>query len=192
MLTRPEWGYEKRSKTVMSMLTRLILFFILFLTSQLGISAMSTFTEYQYDVNHTVLSEGIYDYDTTSNPRYSHLVPLSEKTQDRSFLAFVSDFLATKRIPNGKAFPNRSLPRDKHGNPIPETNAPHTQLGTKTGRKGTYPQAREFDSNGNPVRDIDFTNHGRANHPNPHQHRYIPNETGGTPKRGPTEPLQYP
>jgi len=102
MLTRPEWGYEKRSKTVMSMLTRLILFFILFLTSQLGISAMSTFTEYQYDVNHTVLSEGIYDYDTTSNPRYSHLVPLSEKTQDRSFLAFVSDFLATKSVPKIK------------------------------------------------------------------------------------------
>jgi RHS repeat-associated protein len=84
----------------------------------------------------------------------------------------------------GKAFPNRALPRDKHGNPIPETNAPHTQLGTKTGRKGTYPQAREFDANGKPVRDIDFTDHGRPqNHPNPHQHRYVPNDTGGTLRR---------
>ncbi len=100
--------------------------------------------------------------------------------------------LVKKGTSNGKAFPDRALPRDKHGNPVPETNAPHTQLGTKQGRNGKYPQAREFDANGKPVRDIDFTSHGRAEHPNPHQHRYIPNETGGTPKRGSTEPLQYP
>ncbi|NJK63930.1 MAG: hypothetical protein HC921_15710 [Synechococcaceae cyanobacterium SM2_3_1] len=96
-----------------------------------------------------------------------------------------------KKAPEGRAFPDRPLPRDMHGNPIPESNAPHTQLGTKSGRKGKYSQAREFDANGNPVRDIDFTNHGRPEHPNPHQHRYLPNETGGTPRRGPTEPLQY-
>ena len=84
----------------------------------------------------------------------------------------------------GSYRPDRALPRDKHGNPIPDSDAPHTQLGTKRGRNGDYTQAREFDANGKPVRDIDFTDHGRPqNHPNPHQHRYVPNETGGTPRR---------
>ncbi|MGA8163780.1 MAG: RHS repeat-associated core domain-containing protein [Waddliaceae bacterium] len=82
------------------------------------------------------------------------------------------------------SFPDRPLPRDEYGNPIPESIAPHTELGTKQGRKSKYPQAREFDKNGTPVRDIDFTDHGRPeSHPNPHQHRWEPNETGGTPKR---------
>ena len=64
------------------------------------------------------------------------------------------------------------------------SDAPHTQLGTKKGSKGTYPQAREFDQYGNPVRDIDFIDHGRPqNHPNPHQHEHLPNPTGGTPER---------
>ncbi|MCH9609382.1 MAG: hypothetical protein S4CHLAM45_05230 [Chlamydiales bacterium] len=58
-------------------------------------------------------------------------------------------------------------------------------------RKGKYPQAREFDENGEPVRDIDFTDHGRPkNHPNPHEHKWEPNPTGGTPQRSPeAEPL---
>ena len=89
-------------------------------------------------------------------------------------------------------FPDRNLPRDENGNPTPEPDAegPHSQLGQKDGRNGKYDQAREFDGNGKPVRDMDFTDHGRPkDHPKPHQHRYIPNETGGTPKRGPTEPL---
>ena len=83
-------------------------------------------------------------------------------------------------------FPDRDLPRDKHGNPIPDPEAkgPHTQLGQKDGRNGRYDQAREFDANGKPVRDIDFTDHGRPrNHSNPHQHDYIPNPTGGTDQR---------
>jgi hypothetical protein len=68
---------------------------------------------------------------------------------------------------------------------------PHTALGRKKGRQGDYPQAREFDADGRPVRDIDFTDHGRPgqNHTNPHQHRYLDNPTGGTPRRGPAEPL---
>jgi RHS repeat-associated protein len=86
------------------------------------------------------------------------------------------------------------LRRDKHGNPIPDPEAkgvPHTQLGTKQGRNGAYKQAREFDSNGKPVRDIDFTDHGRPqNHSNPHQHKYIENPTGGTRSRSKkAEPL---
>jgi RHS repeat-associated protein len=80
--------------------------------------------------------------------------------------------------------PDRPLPNNPDGKHIPDTDAPHTQLGTKQGSKGKYPQAREFDENGNPVRDIDFTDHSRPEkHPNPHQHQHIENKTGGTPKR---------
>jgi RHS repeat-associated protein len=88
-------------------------------------------------------------------------------------------------------FPDRRLPRTKHGEPAPDPDAagPHTQLGREQGRKGTYDQAREFDQDGKVVRDIDFTRHGRADHPNPHQHRYNQNATGGTPTRGDPEPL---
>jgi len=68
------------------------------------------------------------------------------------------------------------LPRDpRTGNPIPESSDPHTQIGTRQGSDGIpYPQAREFGENGKPVRDIDFTNHGRRDHVNPHQHDYDP------------------
>ncbi|WP_412769370.1 polymorphic toxin type 24 domain-containing protein [Ralstonia pseudosolanacearum] len=84
------------------------------------------------------------------------------------------------------------MPRTKLGDAIPEPDAegPHTQLGKKDGSKGKYDQAREFDANGKPVRDIDFTDHGRPrDHTNPHQHWYSPNSTGGTQKRGRQEPL---
>ena len=99
--------------------------------------------------------------------------------------------------PFGTYRPDRPLPRDKNGNPIPDTNVPHTQLGTKPGRKGTYTQAREwgYDENGKlvPKRDIDFTDHGRSNeHPNPHQHVYIPNPSGGTSQHGPAGKLEIP
>jgi RHS repeat-associated protein len=89
--------------------------------------------------------------------------------------------------------PKEELPRDKNGLPAPdpEASGPHTQIGTKEGSKGPYKQAREFDANGNPVKDIDFTDHGRpSNHTNPHQHPYKPNPTGGTPQRGTQEPLE--
>ncbi|MDW5415036.1 hypothetical protein R6242_00415 [Iodobacter sp. CM08] len=93
----------------------------------------------------------------------------------------------------GDSVPDRPLPRDKYGNPAPEADAegPHTQLGQKDGRKGKYGQAREFDVNGKPVRDVDFTDHGRPqNHSNPHQHDWLPNPTGGTPQHGPARPLE--
>ncbi len=82
--------------------------------------------------------------------------------------------------------PDRPLPRDpRTQEPVPETDVPHTELGTKKGTKGTYPQAREFDAQGRPVKDIDFTDHGRPqDHPdNPHEHEWKPNPTGGTPQR---------
>lgn len=47
-----------------------------------------------------------------------------------------------------------------NGVPVPETDASHTELGIRDGRKGKYPQAREFDAQGKPVKDIDFIDHG--------------------------------
>lgn len=60
----------------------------------------------------------------------------------------------------------------------------------KDGRKGKYRQGREFDANGRPVKDLDFTDHGRPKeHSNPHEHPWVPNPTGGTPSRGKERPL---
>ncbi|MEX0961298.1 MAG: RHS repeat-associated core domain-containing protein [Simkaniaceae bacterium] len=83
--------------------------------------------------------------------------------------------------------PDRPLPRDpRTKEPVPEADVSHTELGTKDGTKGKYPQAREFDAQGKPVKDIDFTDHGRPKkHPNPHEHKWKPNPTGGTPQRSP-------
>ena len=93
----------------------------------------------------------------------------------------------------GTYAPNRPLPRNSNGTPKPDAEAtgnPHTQLGTKDGRAGSYNQSREFDAGGNPVKDIDWTTHGRPElHTNPHQHNYIPNSTGGSPSRGQGVPL---
>jgi hypothetical protein len=83
------------------------------------------------------------------------------------------------------------LPKDKNGNPVPDSEHPHTQLGTKKGRKGSYKKTREWSKNGKLEKDIDWTDHGRPmDHPNPHQHRWRPNPTGGTPQRGSAEPLK--
>ncbi len=97
--------------------------------------------------------------------------------------------------PAGTYRPARELPRNKNGVPTPDSQYPHTQLGTREGRKGTYTQGREwdYDSNGKlrPIRDTDFTDHGRpGNHANPHQHYWLPNPTGGSPYHGPAVPLQ--
>ena len=86
------------------------------------------------------------------------------------------------------------MPQTEDGVPIPDTDAPHTQLGTKESKRRPgerYPQAREFDENGNPVKTIDFTDHKESRiHPNPHEHPYEPNPTGGTPQRGDPKPLE--
>jgi len=91
----------------------------------------------------------------------------------------------------GSYRPPGELPRQPGGEPAPTPGAegPHTQIGTKQGSKGPYTQAREFDADGNVVKDIDFTTHGRG-HPCPHEHPYNPNPTGGTPARGPQTPLK--
>ena len=90
--------------------------------------------------------------------------------------------------------PDRPLPVTEDGVPIPDEGAPHSQLGTRGSKRRpgeTYPQAREFDKDGKPVKTIDFTDHGEPNiHPNPHEHLYEPNPTGGTPHRGDPKPLE--
>ncbi|NEB08223.1 hypothetical protein G3I32_04950 [Streptomyces coelicoflavus] len=64
-------------------------------------------------------------------------------------------------------------------------------LGQKKGRRETYAQAREFDVDGKPVKDVDFTDHGRPrDHDDPHQHPYNENSTGGSRSRGEAEPLE--
>ncbi|RDH96085.1 RHS repeat-associated protein [Curtobacterium sp. AG1037] len=96
-----------------------------------------------------------------------------------------------KSVPDGQWFPRRPLPRDETtGADLPESDFAHTQLGWRKGSKGPYPQAREFSDDGQVVRTIDFTDHGRPKlHTNPHQHRAVPNPTGGTAQRGDPEPL---
>lgn len=100
----------------------------------------------------------------------------------------------------GRYAPNRPLPKkgkgSGQGEPLADEEAlgsEHTQLGRTKGRKGDYNQGREFDKDGKPTRDIDFTDHGRPEtHPdNPHIHRWTPNETGGTRTRSKIpEPLK--
>jgi len=91
---------------------------------------------------------------------------------------------------NGTYAPNRELPRDpKSGKPVPESQNPHTQLGTRNSKSrpgDTYTQGREFGKGGKHVKDVDFTNHGRSDHTSPHQHKIDPN----TGKRGKAEPLK--
>ena len=105
--------------------------------------------------------------------------------------------LMTMRIPVGyRPFsPPRALPRGSHGEHLPESDFPHTQLGTQSGRRGSYPQTKEWGAkcdrgyDGNTPKDVkDWTNHGRGrDHPDPHRHPYNP-ETG---KKGSAEPIHW-
>jgi len=104
---------------------------------------------------------------------------------------------AVEEIPKPKASwgnyrPKERLRADVHGEKVPESDLPHSQIGSS--KKGTYTQARtwSYDSEGKlvPKKDIDFTDHNRPSmHPNPHQHLYSPSSTGGSLKRGDAEPL---
>lgn len=82
--------------------------------------------------------------------------------------------------------------RTENGRQVPDPEArgaAHTQLGTRTDSDGrTYNQRREFDAEGRPVNDADFTDHGRSDHPNPHRHDRT--EVSGSYQRGPTRPLR--
>ncbi|MGD0465918.1 MAG: DUF637 domain-containing protein [Gammaproteobacteria bacterium] len=88
--------------------------------------------------------------------------------------------MSTDPGPYFQGFPDRKLPNaPKSGYQIPDPEAKgtwHTQLGTRVGKSGKYKQAREFDNQNRPIKDIDFTNHGRPdNHSNPHEHRWLDN-----------------
>ena len=95
----------------------------------------------------------------------------------------------TDQAPDRKA--NDRLRRDPNGRAIPDQEAQgeaHTQLGTRDSKSQPgkrYKQAREFDNNGKPIRDVDFTDHGRPNqHTDPHEHPYHPT----TGQRGKAQP----
>ena len=79
---------------------------------------------------------------------------------------------------------NPKLPKDpKSGEPVPSSEAPHSQIGVKEGRKGDYRQTRQWSEDGKLQKTTDWTNHGRKDHASPHDHISSPNTTGGTPKR---------
>ena len=82
------------------------------------------------------------------------------------------------------------LPRGPDGELSPSSQFPHSQVGWKEGRKGGYVQTREFGFNGKPVKQVDWTDHGRAaqGHTNPHVHDYLIDPNGGTPAHGPARP----
>jgi len=54
--------------------------------------------------------------------------------------------------------------------PLPDAVGPHTTLGTRSGRSGTYTQGATFDANGRFLGRTDVTNHGRRDHVSPHFH----------------------
>ena len=147
-------------------------------------------------------------YGEILEPGYIHMRPVKDVTSTSS-----NTYTSQKLIsgPDSNVFkleytdqshfgnyrPERPLPRDKNGQPLPDVSAPHTQIGTKSGRRETYTQAREWvnDEGGNLVvnRDIDFTDHGRpSTHHKPHQHDYIDNVTGGTRQRLGERALELP
>ncbi|NES01312.1 MAG: hypothetical protein F6J86_47425 [Symploca sp. SIO1B1] len=80
--------------------------------------------------------------------------------------------------------------------PDPDAIGSHLRLRWDTHNNRIY-QVREFNESGQPVKDIDFTSptypngNLRPDHlPPPHQRRWFPNPTGGTPIRSKTpEPL---
>jgi len=91
---------------------------------------------------------------------------------------------ATRYVPRDADGNPLPLPRSAHGELAPSSPAPHSQIGWREGRKGGYRQTREFGENGRPVKDTDWTDHGRPKqHQSPHDHPWTDNPTGGTPRR---------
>ena len=90
----------------------------------------------------------------------------------------------------GSYAPERSLPRSRYGDPIPDVDVPHTQLGKRDDGYGPYNQARtwEMRCNGKGITatiDIDFSDHGSpSSHSKPHQHRLTPNNPNIAPRGG--------
>lgn len=60
------------------------------------------------------------------------------------------------------------------------------------GEFGKYVKAREFGYNGQRVKDIEFTDHGRPHdHTCPHQHKANDNASGGTKMRDSAQPVEH-
>ena len=92
-------------------------------------------------------------------------------------------------VPAGADGRPSRLPQGAHGELAPSSAFPHTQIGWKEGRRDSYVQTREFGADGVPVKQIDWTDHGRPRqHTDPHVHDYIPNPTGGTFQHGEARP----
>lgn len=58
--------------------------------------------------------------------------------------ALVNRLFGRGGVPPGTYRPARPLPRTKHGDPIPDSPYPHTQLGRRTDNGNTYAQGREW------------------------------------------------
>jgi RHS repeat-associated protein len=101
------------------------------------------------------------------------------------------------RYPDGTPVYRSGRPGKIQGPDPAADGAPHTVLRWDDANNRVY-KAREFGEGGVPVKDIDFTHptfpNGtpRPDHVAPEQHRWEPNPTGGTPRRGPGEPLEMP
>ena len=86
--------------------------------------------------------------------------------------------------------PRSDLPRDEQGNYKPDPNAQgaHSTTGTRTGSDGKpYRQGATFDDKGNFVGRTDVTDHGRADHTNPHFHPATGPASVGKPQPIPEE-----
>ncbi|MGQ0777444.1 MAG: DUF6531 domain-containing protein [Pseudonocardiales bacterium] len=101
------------------------------------------------------------------------------------------------RYPDGTPVYEGQQPGRISGPDRAANGAPHTVLRWDEANGRVY-KAREYGEGGAPIRDIDFTHptypNGtlRPDHTAPEQHRWLPNPTGGTPQRGPGEPLELP
>lgn len=110
-------------------------------------------------------------------------IKLSPIAKTSSFVIRGSRFpqYVPKDLSTGNPLP---LPRDKNGVPIPSTNSPHSQIGWRNGSKEGYRQTREWENASRPIKTTDWTKHGnRLGHTYPHDHRHLPNSTGGSLKR---------
>ncbi|MEU0632857.1 hypothetical protein [Streptomyces sp. NPDC005989] len=101
------------------------------------------------------------------------------------------------RYPDGSPVYEGEQP-GKIRRPDPEATGPHTVIQRDAVNDRVY-KAREYDDDGNPVRDIDFTHptfrsgRPRPDHSTPEEHLYIPNIPGNPQagfKRGKGQPLR--
>ena len=148
--------------------------------------AMATYHARDISVNRHSTSTGAL------NNRFDYNEAISQPLAD-PYAQMRIEMMQKEKEANVYA-PDRPLPVTEHGIPIPDTDAPHTQIGTKESKRRPgekYPQAREFDNKEKPVKTIDFTDHGEPSiHSNPHEHPSQTNPTGGTPRRGDPQPLE--